>query len=431
MTSGLQQRLEILWGLERRRDKLGLDGTRALLAGLGAPEQRFRAVHVAGTNGKGSTAVLIERVLREAGQRTGLYTSPHLVEFRERIRVDGRMAAADDLEAVLDRVGALPDAQGRTFFEVATALAFETFARAGVAWAVVEVGLGGRLDTTNVLAPALTVITPVGLDHTEILGDTLATIAGEKAGILKPGVPLVAAPQPVEAERTIADAARACGAPATWPSARAFRGVTLDEAGARFTADTGAWGALTLAIALRGRHQLDNAAVALAALDALAAQGVTIPAPAVVRGFAAARWPGRLEPCAAELRLWWDGAHNLPGIAALLAAWRDDLRLPPPQAVVLALARDKDAAGIVRAVHDAAPQAVVIATRTRSERARAALELAALAAEAGAPVRVADDVPAAVRTALALGDGRVLLAGSLFAVGEAMAAFGGAPAEQQ
>ena len=429
MTSGLQQRLEVLWGLERRRDKLGLDGTRALLAGLGNPERRFQAVHVAGTNGKGSTSALIERVLREAGHGTGLYTSPHLVAFRERIRVSGRMLGEGDLEAILDAIGALPESQGRTFFEVATALGFEAFARAGVRWAVVEVGLGGRLDTTNVLAPALTVITPVGLDHTEILGDTLAAIAAEKAGILKAGVPLVAAPQPADAERVVAARARSLGAPASWPSARALRDVTLDAGGARFDADTRAWGTLGLAIALRGRHQLDNAVVALGALDALADQGVAIARDAVVRGFAAARWPGRLEPCPAEPRLWWDGAHNLPGVAALVAAWREDLALPPPQAVVLAVARDKNAAAIVRAVHDAWPHAVVLATRTRSERARPAAELAALAADAVTPVRTADDVPAAVRAALAIGAGRVLLAGSLFAVGEAMEAFGGAPGE--
>ncbi|HET7225679.1 MAG TPA: folylpolyglutamate synthase/dihydrofolate synthase family protein, partial [Candidatus Eisenbacteria bacterium] len=374
MSPGLQQRLERLWGLERRRDKLGLDGTRSLLAALGDPERSFRAVHVAGTNGKGSTAALIERVLREAGHRTGLYTSPHLVEFRERIRVDGRWADDAVLDAILVSLEGAPDAGERTFFEVATALGFAYFARHDVRWAVVEVGLGGRLDTTNVLEPALTVITPVGLDHTEILGATLAAIAREKAGIVKPGVPLVAGPQPDEAREVIAATAREREAPVAWPDARAFTRVALDRGGARFEAGTGAWGPLALAIGLRGRHQLDNAAVALAALERLAQQGVAIAADAVVRGFAAARWPGRLEPCATEPRLWWDGAHNPAGIEALLGAWRDDLRLPAPQAVVLAVARDKDAHAMARAVHAAAPGACVFATRTRSERARPAAE---------------------------------------------------------
>src|SRR5262249_31668264 len=167
VTQDLQRRLESLWGLERRHLKPSLDGTRALLAGLGNPETRFAAVHVAGTNGKGSVCALIERVLRAAGVRTGLYTSPHLVDFRERIRVNGRWAAEDALDARLDVIEALPGAASATFFEVATALAFDHFARAQVPWAVVEVGLGGRLDSTNVLRPRVCAITSIGLDHAE------------------------------------------------------------------------------------------------------------------------------------------------------------------------------------------------------------------------------------------------------------------------
>ena len=191
MTQRLQHALESLYGLERRRDKFGLEGTRALLAALGDPQRRFRSVHVAGTNGKGSVCAIIERVLREAGYRTGLFTSPHLVDFRERIRVTGRWADEAWLERALERIQALPAGQERTFFEVCTALAFGYFAAREVEWAVVEVGLGGRLDCTNVLAPEVSVITSIGLDHTEILGDTLEQIAAEKAGIVKPGVPVV------------------------------------------------------------------------------------------------------------------------------------------------------------------------------------------------------------------------------------------------
>ena len=193
MISSLQRRLETLYGLERRRDKLGLEGTRALLDALGQPERSFRSIHVAGTNGKGSVCALVERALREGGARTGLFTSPHLVDFRERIRVSGRWADEDWLEAALDRIEGLPEGRDRTFFEVSTALGFLDFAERGVEWAVVEVGLGGRLDSTNVLTPEVTVITSIGLDHTEILGTTLEAIAAEKAGIVKPGVPLVSA----------------------------------------------------------------------------------------------------------------------------------------------------------------------------------------------------------------------------------------------
>ncbi|MBI1799702.1 MAG: bifunctional folylpolyglutamate synthase/dihydrofolate synthase, partial [Candidatus Eisenbacteria bacterium] len=162
MSLDLQHELERLYGLERRKDRLGLDGTRGLLAALGDPQLRFRSIHVAGTNGKGSTCAVIERVLREAGYRTGLFTSPHLVDFRERIRVDGRWADSDRLGARLECIQGIHGAGDRTFFEVSTALAFDDFAAREVEWAVVEVGLGGRLDTTNVLRPELCVITPIG-----------------------------------------------------------------------------------------------------------------------------------------------------------------------------------------------------------------------------------------------------------------------------
>ena len=168
----LQGALEALYGLERRKSKLGLDGTRALLAELGNPERRFRAVHVAGTNGKGTVCALVERVLRVAGHRTGLFTSPHLVDFRERIRVDGRWADEARLFEMLRRIEELPAMGDRTFFEVVTALGFGYFAAENVEWAVVEVGLGGRLDTTNVITPEVSVITSIGLDHVEILGST-------------------------------------------------------------------------------------------------------------------------------------------------------------------------------------------------------------------------------------------------------------------
>ncbi|MGH7740912.1 MAG: bifunctional folylpolyglutamate synthase/dihydrofolate synthase, partial [Candidatus Eiseniibacteriota bacterium] len=194
MSLDLQSALERLYGLERRKDKLGLDGERALMTALGEPQTRFRSVHVAGTNGKGSVCACIERVLREAGHRTGLFTSPHLVDFRERIRVDGRWADEAQLAERLEYLQALPAGRDRTFFEVCTALAFDDFAARGVEWAVVEVGLGGRLDCTNVIAPEVCAITSIGLDHTEILGDSIEKIAAEKAGIIKPGVPVVLSP---------------------------------------------------------------------------------------------------------------------------------------------------------------------------------------------------------------------------------------------
>ena len=432
MTQELQRRLETLWGLERRHQKLGLDGTRSLLEALGNPETRFASVHVAGTNGKGSVCALVERVLRSAGQRTGLYTSPHLVDFRERIRVDGRWAGEAELESRLDVIQALPGAQQSTFFEVATALAFDHFARHDVRWAVIEVGLGGRLDTTNVLTPAVSAITSIGLDHAELLGETHAAIAGEKAGILKAGVPAISGVEHDVAASVIARRAAEVGAPLSHARDVAHVEVSQQgEWGTRLDIECAPWGRFQLQMALRGSHQRENARTALAVLAQLAVRGVGIDLAALREGFARTRWPGRLEPCPAEPRLWWDGAHNVEGMRRLCAAWTDDLVLPPPAAIVFAAGRDKDAHAMLARLRSLAPLATLFVTRTRNERALSAEELQSLAAGAGWECERASDVSAAIEAALArTRTGRVLLCGSLFAVGEAMQALGGAPGEQ-
>ena len=413
MSLDLQSALERLYGLERRKDKLGLDGERALMRALGEPQQRFRSVHVAGTNGKGSVCARIERVLREAGLRTGLFTSPHLVDFRERIRVDGRWADEDRLAQRLEHIQALPEGRDRTFFEVCTALAFDDFAARGVEWAVVEVGLGGRLDCTNVIAPEVCAITSIGLDHTEILGDTIEQIAAEKAGIIKPGVPVVVAPGLEErALAVIAGVAQSRGAELV-PARPARGGAAPDEP--RFP----------------GAHQRANLATALTVIEILERHGLPIPPGAIQRGLEHARWPGRFEPCPAQPRLWWDGAHNLDGVRALIDAWAET-HDEAPAVVVLALSRDKDAAAMVRAIADAWPETFTVMTRSRSERALAPEELARVARAAGLANETADDVPGALRRALGRApDGLVLLTGSLFAIGEAMEALGGAPGEWQ
>jgi dihydrofolate synthase/folylpolyglutamate synthase len=397
----LQHALEALYGLERRRDKHDLDGTIALLHALGDPHWRFRSVHVAGTNGKGSVCALVERVLREAGHRTGLFTSPHLVDFRERIRVNGRWADETRLERRLADIERLPGARDRTFFEVCTALAFDDFVERGVEIAVVEVGLGGRLDCTNVITPEVSVITSIGLDHTEILGETVEQIAFEKAGILKPGVPAVTGVPESAALRVIERRAREVGAP--------LRRV---ETAPRGAGEPGA-----------------NERIALATLETLAARGVAIPAAAIERGIAQARWPGRFECCPSEPRLWWDGAHNPDGIRFLASRWTST-RPVPPAALVLALSSDKDAATMLGVLAAAFPSVHVVASRTRSERALDPARLAEFAAATGLRVSTALDVATACRAALAFAErGSVLLTGSLFAVGEAMEAFGGAPGE--
>lgn len=400
MTTSLQRRLETLYGLERRKDKLGLEGTRALMRALGDPHTRFRSVHVAGTNGKGSTCAMIERGLREAGYRTGLYTSPHLVDFRERIRVSGRWVDQDWLERALDRIEALPEGRDRTFFEVATALGFLYFAEREVEIAVVEVGLGGRLDCTNVITPELSVITSIGLDHTEILGDTIEKVAYEKGGILKAGVPALYPSVEGEARRVLDEIAEARGAPR--PQARLG---PQDQPRA-------------------------NEATAHAALALLETLGIHVPPAARERGIELARWPGRFEACPTRPRLWWDGAHNPEGVRWLSAQWARR-RPRPPGAVVLAASRDKDLAAMLAALRESFGLFRLIATRSHSERAAEPSAIAAEAARQGLDAETAPDVRAATERALASSEGEVLLTGSLFAVGEAMEAYGGAPGELQ
>jgi len=435
----LQRQLEVLYGLERRRDKLGLDGTRELLGALGEPHRAFRSVHVAGTNGKGSVCALIERVLRAARAATGLFTSPHLVDFRERIRVGGRWPSEAELSERLAILEDSPAGKDRTFFEVATALGFDHFARHGVQWAVVEVGLGGRLDSTNVIAPDVCAITSVGLDHAEMLGGTHEKIAIEKAGIFKPGVPAVTGVDHDVAAAAIARVARQVGAPLH--EARDL--VEVKEAqygpwGTRLSIACDPWGSFRLQTRLRGRHQRANARVAIAVLSLLARRGVPISLNALRDGFAETRWPGRLEPSPAVRRLWWDGAHNLDGVRVLAQAWREDMGMEPPVAIVFATGRDKDARAMLQRLQAFAPEAKLVLTRTRSERSSDPETLAGHAGSLGIEATTAPGVREALAPWLDHGpdgrgraSGRVLLCGSLFAVGEAMEAFGGAPGERQ
>jgi dihydrofolate synthase/folylpolyglutamate synthase len=298
---------------------------------------------------------------------------------------------------------------------------------------VVEVGLGGRLDTTNVLTPAVTAITSIALDHSELLGTTHSAIAFEKAGIFKPGVPAVTAVEHDAAASVIARRADEVGAPLV--VARDVADVQIaqqGEWGTRLLVDCAPWGRFQLQMRLHGGHQRDNARTALAILSRLAAQGVRLELPAVREGFAAARWPGRLEACPVRPRLWWDGAHNSEGMRRLCQAWTDDLRFPPPAAIVFAAGRDKEARTMLMRLRSMAPAARVFVTRTANERALTAEELLSMAYSAGLSAVAAPSVREAVDSAFeAVPTGRVLLCGSLFAVGEAMAAFGGAPGENE
>jgi dihydrofolate synthase/folylpolyglutamate synthase len=294
--------------------KLGLDRISALLEALGNPHRAGRWIHVAGTNGKGSTSAMIEAGLRAAGVRTGLYISPHLVEPTERIQIAGQLVSREQFAGAFERVhetaqrmlasGALD--MHPTYFETVTAMAFVLFAAEAVHTVVLEVGLGGRLDATNVVASELCVITPIDFDHQVFLGDTIEQIAAEKAGILKPGVPAVFAEQRREAERVLRAHARG---PFTFSRDWAIADLAIDARGSRFRL-LGPGGSMDITCPLAGEHQVENARVAAIALRKL---GVS------PEGIAATHWPGRLEHVSEQPEILIDGAHNPAGVRALVA----------------------------------------------------------------------------------------------------------------
>lgn len=292
-----------------------LEPTRALLAALGDPQRHFVAIHIGGTNGKGSVATLVHAALREAGRSAALYTSPHLVDVRERMIVDDRPIARDAFAMWTERLRPVIEATGASFFEATTAIAFADFAARGAELAVVEVGLGGRLDSTNVLTPAVSAVTRVALEHTDYLGDSLAGIAREKAGIAKRGVPFVVGEHEPALVAELVATAEAAGAE-----------VRIVPPDAEYTGP----------LALQGRHQRRNAAIARAVVDALPGDGRP-PSAAVERGFARARVPGRFDR---RGRWIFDVAHNPDGMRVMLQALRDAAP-PRPIHALVGILRDK------------------------------------------------------------------------------------------
>lgn len=332
-----------LYRLQRSGIKLGLENMRALCAAIGHPERKLKFIHVAGTNGKGSTCAMIESMLRAAGYRTGLYCSPHLISFGERIQVNRTPMGAEDLaEAVGYFQGVVEELRATqvepTFFEVTTAMAFRHFLKNGVDLVVLETGLGGRLDSTNVVDPECAVITGIAMDHQEYLGHSLGEIAREKAGILKPARPALWGRLPAEAEAVIRQAA-------------AQRGSTLhrvEEAVAGACRPTGqqlTWGGRHYSTALIGRHQAHNAALALGVCELLQENGWSLPEAARVSGLASVRWEGRFQIVSTQPLRVIDGSHNPQGVEATLQTWRE-LAGRLPQRTVFGCLGDKDVAAL-------------------------------------------------------------------------------------
>jgi dihydrofolate synthase/folylpolyglutamate synthase len=409
-----------LYALVPRGVVLGLEPMRAALAARGSPHARLPAVHVAGTNGKGSVAAMVDAALRAEGRRVGLYTSPHLHRFAERIRIDGtpcdQALLGEVAWEVLDAMaaGALPPL---TFFEATTLMAWEAFARAGVETVVLEVGLGGRLDATNVCVPVATAITRIARDHEALLGSSLAEIAREKAGILKPDVPCVLGPDLArgEAREAIAAVAGEVGAPLH--QAPMARVVATDATGTALSIET-ARGPLAVTLPLGGEHQAGNAAVAVGLLEVLG-----VAPEAIAGGLASVSWPARMERVGGLL---FDVAHNPDGVAALVAAL-DRLPEPPSRrALVFGASHDKDWRGMLDLL---APRVPVAHRFYCAASLRRAEDPFALAAHAGGEACASvGEALSRARTAVG-GEGLVVVCGSIYAVAEARALALGLPCD--
>jgi len=320
------QAIRFLYGREHGAIKLGLERIRAAVAARGHPQRSYRTLHVAGTNGKGSTCALIGAILQRAGWRTGLLTSPHLLDFAERMRVDGRLVPHAELAALTGELEEVIRSCELSFFEATTLLAFELFARRSVDVAVIEVGMGGRLDATNVVAPDVTVVTGIDRDHTKSLGPTRTAIAGEKAGILKPGAPLLLGHCSPAVEGVFRRRAAELEVPVHRLRDRArFSAVAPQGAGSRFVCQR-AEGTAPLAITLAGEHQVHNAVLAAEAARLwCAGRGMALAEDAVTSGLRTGRWPGRFQVEGGDGTapgVVFDVAHNPQGAQVLRATWR-------------------------------------------------------------------------------------------------------------
>lgn len=368
--------------------KLGLENTIRLLEAVGNPQHHLRFIHVAGTNGKGSVCAMLDSCLRAAGHKTGLYTSPHLVDFRERIRVDGAMISAADTAAGLTRLreAASNWEHKPTFFELATVLAVDHFARSGCDVVVLETGMGGRLDSTNAMTPLVSVITPIAMDHMEWLGDTLSKIAAEKAGIIKPGVPVVSALQHASATEVLRSKAHETGSSLS----------IVDK-----PAD--------VAVALSGSHQLWNAAVVIASLEVA---GLDCPPAAIQKGLSSVQWPARFQRVGERFVI--DGAHNEHSARALVSTWIEVFG-NQKASIVFGSLRDKEYANMLRLLEQIGRRFFFVPVQSeRSENP------AHFKNSTNLPSAEFCDLASAIQAASETSY-PVLITGSLFLAGEALA----------
>ncbi len=455
-------------GLDAALENDGLERVRLLMRLLGKPQNSFKSVIVGGTNGKGSVSAMLDSALRQAGHNTGLFTSPHLHTFRERIRVGGEMISPDDvathvgqIKPIVERISRLGDPTlVPSTYELAVAVAFLYFQERGVELAILEVGLGGRLDAVNVCESLVSALTSISLDHTEALGNTVREIAGEKVGIIKQGGVVVTAPQPAEARKVIERVAAEKNASLTtvgreiYISTDHLPEIMADEDGVpvyqtfSVSLDVGAEAGtdapentLRIRLPLLGNHQQINAAVAVAVLSALVSLGMHIPQEAVIQGLRGVRWPGRLEIVHRNPTVVVDGAHNVASMSKLNQALAE-LFHQRPIVVVLGVSSGKDTGGIVEALGKWAGSILgllikkVIVTRSEHPRAADPDDIAEQVAAQDLPVEVAPSAEEALKKAEETADGLeeseyggpvILVTGSLFLVAEARRHYGLAP----
>jgi len=409
-----QETLSHIYGLVRFGMKPGLERIRATLDALSNPQDAVQTIHVAGTNGKGSTAAFLASILRSGGHKVGLFTSPHLIAFPERIRCNGTEISENDVVALAGRVLSVAP-EGTTFFEIVTAMAYLHFAEQGMELAVMEVGMGGRLDATNVASGILSIITPIALDHAQHLGDTIGMIAREKAGVIKDGCPVVLSPQPDEALEIFRQHSADRGSP-LYQQGRDFRAAWKSDG---LTYSGIEWELHALRPGIPGRYQAMNLATAICAAELLDQRGISLTPDCVRTGTEQAFWPGRMETFAGPPRVLLDGAHNPAGAKALAEALTE---IPRRSLILLAgIVGDKDANGILEPLLPFAD--TVIAVCPSVPRGLTSRELSEHCRALGHQAIDAGNVANGLETAFTAAhpEDLILVCGSLFVVGEARA----------
>ena len=409
----MQNPLSYLEGLKQKGINLDLGPISRLLARLGNPQNKYKTVLIGGTNGKGSTAAILSFILAREGMKVGLYTSPHLCDFRERIRVNDHMIPEDALCTLIDKVQE-EIREDVTYFELATALAFLYFSRCEVDMAIVEVGMGGRLDATNLVSPEVSIITNISMEHQKYLGNDLKSIASEKGGIIKEGGVCVTAARGRKAIDTLEEICRQRKAVLY----RIGRDIRVRRSGRGSFSYYGINKRYSgLSLSLTGRHQIENAALALAAVEVLTAKAVGIGDTSVVEGLRDVRWDGRLELVSRRPRIVVDGAHNPAGISSLCSSLLTDFsyrRL----IVVFGVLYDKDYVGMLKRLMPLADK--IVLTKPKEERAACTEDLLSVASLHHGHIEVVDDTGDALARArsLAGADDLVCVTGSLYLVGE-------------